>query len=222
MNRATKLGVFALTLTGWMHAAGSADAVFAHIDAAAKTFKGMTADLSDTEYHSLTNDSDVNKGVVKFLRVKANSMRAVITWSNGSGGLEYNGKEGKLYNAKTKTVDVVNLAGKQSAINKYMALGVGASSADLKAEFDVTYVGEENVGGQPTSHLQLVPKTHDPASSLKQADLWYASNGLVVQQKILHPSGDYQVMLYSNEKLGPIPEKEMELQMPKDVTVQKH
>jgi len=222
MNRVIKLSVFALTLAGLMHAADSASAAFAHIDAAARTFKGMTADLTDTEYHSLTNDSDVNKGVVKFLRVKANSMRAVITWNNGSGGLEYNGKEGKLYNAKTKTVDVLNLSGKQSTINKYLALGVGASSAELKSEFDVTYVGEENVEGQPTSHLKLIPKTHDPASSLKQADLWYGSNGLIVQQKISHPSGDYQVMLYSNVKLGPMPEKELELQLPKDVTVQKH
>jgi len=222
MNRAIKLGVFALTLTGLMHAADSADSVFAHIDAAAKSFKGMQADLTDTEFHSIVNDSEVNKGVVKFLRMKGNSMRAVITWNNGSGGLEYNGKEGKLYNAKTKTVDVVSLAGKQSTINKYLALGVGASSADLKAEFDVTYMGEENVAGQPTSHLKLTPKTHDPASSLKQADLWYGANGLVVQQKILHPSGDYQVMLYSNVKLGSMPEKELELQLPKGITVQKH
>lgn len=221
MNRATKLVVFALTLAGMMSAAESADAVFARIDAAAKSFKGMTADLTDTEYHSLINDSDVNKGVVKFLRIKGNSMRAVITWNNG-GGIEYDGKEAKAYNAKTKTVDVVNLSGKQSTINKYLALGVGASSADLKSEFNATYVGEENVAGQPTSHLKLVPKVHDPASSLQQADLWYGANGLVVQQKILHPSGDYQVMLYSNIKLGSIPGKEMELQLPKDVTVQKH
>jgi outer membrane lipoprotein-sorting protein len=222
MNRATKLGIFALTLAGLMHAADSADAAFARIDAAAKSFKGMTADLTDTEHNALVNEDEVNKGVVKFLRIKANSMRAVITWNNGSGGLEYNGKEGKLYNAKTKTVDVVNLSGKQSTVNKYLALGVGASSAELKSEFDVSYMGEENVGGQPTSHLKLVPKTHDPASSLKQADLWYGANGLVVQQKISHPSGDYQVMLYSNVKLGSIPEKELELQLPKGVTVQKH
>src|SRR3569833_1822897 len=214
MNRAIKLGVFALALAGLTLSADNGETAYAHIDAAAKTFKGMTADLTDTEHNALVNKDDVNKGVAKFLRGKGNSMRAVITWNNG-GNLEYNGKEGKLYNAKTKTVDVVNLSGKQSTVNKYLALGVGASSAELKAEFDVTYVGEENIGGQPTSHLKLVPKTHDPASSLKQADLWYAANGLVVQQKILHPSGDYQVMLYSNVKLGPIPEKEMELQLPK-------
>ncbi|HEU5022604.1 MAG TPA: hypothetical protein VFT60_11960, partial [Bryobacteraceae bacterium] len=69
---------------------------------------------------------------------------------------------------------------------------------------------------------KLIPKVHDPASSLQQADLWYGGNGIVVQQKISHPSGDYQVMLYTNMKLGPIPTKEMELQLPKDVTVQKH
>lgn len=222
MNRSIKLSLFALLLAGLVHAADSADAVFARVDAAAKSFKGMTADLTDTEHHAIVNDNDVSKGVARFLRAKGNSIRALIIWNDGSGGLEYNGKEGKLYNAKTKTVDVVNLSGKQSTVNKYLALGVGASSAELKAEYEVAYLGDENVGGQTTSHLRLVPRVHDPASSLKQADLWYGANGLVVQQKISHPSGDYQIMLYSNIKLGPIPEKEMELQVPKGVTVQKH
>ena len=143
MNRAIKLGVFALTLTGSMHAADSADSVFAHIDAAAKSFKGMTADVTDTEFHSLINDSDSNKGVVKFLRMKANSMRAVITWTMAAAVSNTTAKKANSITPKTKTVDVVNLSGKQSTINKYMALGVGASSAELKAEFDVTYVGEE-------------------------------------------------------------------------------
>ncbi len=222
MNRSIKMGLLALMLAGLVQAAGTADTVFARIDQAAKSFKGMTANLTYTEHTALINSDEVNKGVAKFLRVKGNSMRALITWDNGSGGLEYNGKEGKQYNAKTRTVDVVNLAGKQTAVNKYLALGVGATSAELKAEYDVTYLGEESAGGETTYHLKLVPKTHDPASSLKQADLWYGANGIVVQQKISRPSGDYQVFLYTNINVGPIPEKEMELQVPKGVTVQKH
>jgi hypothetical protein len=222
MHRSLTLSFFALAVAGFIHAADSPDALFARIDEAAKSFRGMTADLTNTEHSALVNSDEVNKGVVKFLRVKPNSVRALITWNDGSGALEYNGKEGKLYNAKTKTVDVVNLSNRQSAVNQYVLLGFGSTSAELKAAYDVTYVGEENVGGQPTSHLKLVPKSHETSSSLKQADLWYGANGLVVQQKILAPSGDYKLMLYSNMKLGSMPEKELEMKLPKGVTVQKH
>jgi outer membrane lipoprotein-sorting protein len=222
IDRSMKLGLFVLIAAGLIHAADPADAVFARIDSAAKTFRGLTADLTDTEHNALINSDDVNKGVAKFLREKPGSMRALITWNNESGSLEYNGKEGKLYNPKTNTVDVVNLSNKQGTVNKYLALGFGATSAELKASFDVTYLGEETVAGQPASHLKLVPKTHDPGSSLKQADLWYGANGLVVQQKTLAPSGDYKLMLYTNMKLGSMPEKELEIKLPKGVTVQKH
>jgi outer membrane lipoprotein-sorting protein len=221
MNRATKLAVFALTISGLMHAAESADAAFARIDAGAKSFKGMTADLTYTEHSALVNSDEVTKGVAKFLRPKPNSARALIVWNDG-GGLEYNGKEGKLYNAKTKTVDVGNLSSRQNTVNQYLLLGFGATSEELKTAYNVTYVGEENVGGQPTSHLRLVPKVPDKTSSMKQADLWYGANGIVVQQKILAPSGDYKQMLFSNMKLGSMPDKELELKLPKDVTVQKH
>ncbi|HVW07631.1 MAG TPA: hypothetical protein VHC90_03565 [Bryobacteraceae bacterium] len=221
MSRSIKLGVFALALAGLMHAADTPDVVFSRIDAAAKSFKGMTANLTDTEHTALVNSDDVNKGVVKYLRVKPNSVRALITWNEG-GGLEYNGKEGKIYNAKTKTVDVGNLSSRQNTVNEYLLLGFGATSEELKASYNVTYVGEENVAGQPTWHLRLIPKSPDNARTLKQADLWYGQNGIVVQQKLLSPSGDYRNFLYTDMKLGPMPEKDLELKLPKDVTIQKH
>ncbi len=79
-----------------------------------------------------------------------------------------------------------------------MLLGFGAGSAELKATYNITYLGDEKIGSQPTSHLKLVPKATDTLRSLKQAELWFAENGLVAQQKFVQPAGDYKLVIYSN------------------------
>lgn len=221
-NHVAKWGLFALFLGSLAHAADNADAVFARIDNAAKTFKGVSANVSVTEHSGLINSDDVKTGTVKVLRVKPGEARYYMEWTDKSQVLSYDGREAKQYTPKTNTVDVFNVAEKRSAVDQYLLLGFGATTADLNASYDVTYAGEENAGGQPASHLKLIPKSADAKRGLKQADLWYGSNGLVVQQKILKPSGDYNQYTYTNMKFGPMPEKDLEIKLPKGVTVQKH
>ena len=99
-----------------------------------------------------------------------------------------------------------------------MLLGFGTTSKALKAAYDVTYVGEEKIGAVAASHLKLVPKTK---GSLKQAELWFGENGLVVQQKFLQSSLDYNLLTYSAMKPGAVPEKDLELKVPKGTVIQK-
>jgi hypothetical protein len=57
---------------------------------------------------------------------------------------------------------------------------------------------------------------------MKQADLWIGENGLAVQQKKVHPDGDYELMTYSRMMPGPIPEKDLELKPGPGAHIQKH
>jgi len=203
-------------------AADPLGAIFEHIDAAARNFKGMTADISNTEHHALApDDDDVSTGTMKVLRVKPGLTRLLIDF-NGARSLSFDGREGKMYNRNTKIVDVKDLGDKQSLIDQFLLLGFGATSAELQSTYDITYVGEETVGGQLVSHLKLVPKSPETKRTLKQAELWFAANGLVAQQKLLWAGGDYRLVAYSRLKLGPMPEKDLELKLPKGVIVQKH
>ena len=70
--------------------------------------------------------------------------------------------------------------------------------------------------------MKLVPKSAATLQKLKQADLWFGTNGLVAQQKFLYPSGDYRLVTYSNMKVGAVPEKDLELKTPKGAVIQKH
>jgi outer membrane lipoprotein-sorting protein len=206
-------------LTAGLAAADPLDTVFTRIDAAAKTFKGMAADISNTQHTALVDSDDVQAGTIKLLRTKTGQTRILIDW-NGTQMMAFDGHKGQLYTPKTKTVDEQNVA--EGVINQYLLLGFGAASADLKLAYDVTFIGDEKVDGRQTSHLRLVAKSSETKQKLKQADLWFGDKGLVVQQKFLRPSGDFQLLKYSNMTLGAVSEKDVELKLPKDVTIQKH
>ncbi len=201
------------------------NAVYARLDAAAKNFKGIAADITDIEHHALVPDSDdVANGTIKLLRVNPTTTKALMAVKGDTGDmvLSLDGHKGRSWNRKTNIVDEMDLGDKQATLNQLLLLGFGGTSAELKNAYEISYVGEEKLNGQQTSHIKLVPKSAETRRSYKQADLWFTENGLVAQQKFLFPSGDTRLMKYSNVKPGAIPAKDLELQLPKNATIQKH
>jgi len=199
------------------------DTVFARIDAAAKSFKGMTADISDTEYTALVDEKDLQSGTMKLLRVKPDLTRLLVNLKGPGGSqiIALDGPEVRVYNPRTNVVDLYDFASRQGVMNQFLLLGFGATSAELKSTYDITFVGDEKIGAELTSHVKLVPKSPETRRTLKQADLWFAANGLVAQQKFLRTSGDYKLVTYSNLKTGALQEKDLELKQ-KGATIQKH
>lgn len=215
------IAVLAVAALGF--AADPLDAVFARMDATANTFKGMTADITNTQHNALVDDNDIKTGTIKILRVKGNEMHMLVSVKGPSGAQVYavDGHDARAYNPNTNIVDVFDLASRQGLVNQFLLLGFGITSAEMKASYDVAYAGEDKVGGQSVSHLRLVPKSAETRHNLKQADLWFGAAGLVVQQKLFYPDGDFWLITYSNMKPGVIPEKDLELK-PKGATITKH
>ena len=70
------------------------------------------------------------------------------------------------------------------------------SKADLKANYNIQYVGQESVSGNvQTWHLKLTPKT---AASYKFADLWVDGNGMPLQGKATLLNDDTDSVLLTN------------------------
>jgi outer membrane lipoprotein-sorting protein len=202
-------------------AADPLDMVFTRIDTAAKMFKSVSATISDTHHTAIVDADDTQLGTFKLEKAK-DGIRMRIQYE-GAQTIAYDPHAGRVYNPKTKVVDQYDLSKQQQEeATQFLALGFGASSAELKSAYDISYVGEEKIGDQTTSHLKLVPKAADLRKSIKQADLWYGQNGIVVQQKFLQPSGDYKLVKYSSMQLGNVTDKDVELSLPRGVTVQKH
>jgi outer membrane lipoprotein-sorting protein len=69
------------------------------------------------------------------------------------------------------------------------------SRAQLAANYDVRYAGEETVkSGVKTWHLVLTPKT---PTSYKSADLWVDKDGMPVQATIVEKNNDSTTILLS-------------------------
>jgi outer membrane lipoprotein-sorting protein len=200
------------------HAADSLDAVYARIDQASKTFKGLTADITNTAYTAVVDSKEVQTGTIKLLPTK-DGTHVLMSRQDGMV-LSFNGHKGREYNPKTNVVDEKDFA--QGVVNQYLQLGFGATSAQLKATYDISYVGAEQIGNQQTSHITLIPKSPEMRRDMKQAELWIGENGLAVQQKIVRPDGDYQLYTYSHTTLGAMPEKDLEIKLRSDTKIQKH
>ena len=70
------------------------------------------------------------------------------------------------------------------------------SKEQLKANYDVVYLGQEKVtGGVDTWHLQLTPKGK---TSYKSAELWVDGDGMPRQAKVIEVNNDTTTVLLSN------------------------
>ncbi len=202
-------------------AADPLDLVFTRIDTAAKMFKSVSATISDTHHTALVDTDDTQLGSFKLVKSK-DGVHMLVQYE-GAQTLAYDPHTGRSYNPKTKVVDELDFSKQQQQeATQFFELGFGADSAELKSAYDIAYVGEEKIGDQATTHIRLIPKAADLRKSIKQADLWYGPNGIVVQQKFLQPSGDYRLVKYSSVQLGGVTDKDVELKLPKGATVQKH
>jgi outer membrane lipoprotein-sorting protein len=197
--------------------------VFARMDKAAPQFKSVTADFQRDVYTVVIDDHEKDGGTIKARREKSHDTRMLIELSGADGKkISVDGGTLSVYTPKLKTVQVFDI--RKGLVDQFLLLGFGASSADLKADYDVTLQGTEKLGIETAWHLQLVPKSPDVLKNLKKAELWVGqTSGLPLQEKLFtSASGDYQLVVYSNVKLNPsLSDGSLKLNYPKGVTVER-
>jgi outer membrane lipoprotein-sorting protein len=194
--------------------------LFARMDKTAAHFVGMTASIRETSYTAVVNDSDVSNGTIA-LRTKPD-LRFLVDFTSdpkSPKAVALAGNEAQLYNPKTRTVQIYDVSTRKDAIQQAMTLGFGATSAEVKAIYEVAWVGPEKLDGQAVAHISLTPKTKEMQAQMKQADLWISDAlGVPVQQKLLSAGGNYTLFQYSNLKLtSSLSDKDLKLKAPKGV-----
>jgi len=198
--------------------------VFAKMDSSAQTFKGMTADIRQTAHTAVVNDDSTEVGIIRLKRIKAGDTRILVDFTKPEAKtVSIDGGKVSILLPKARTVQNYDLRAKKTVLEQGMLLGFGASSSEVKAAYDVTFVGREAVEGQQTSHIHLIPKSKEVLQSLKSADLWISDSlGAPVQQKfITSGGGDYTLIQYSNMKINPsISDKDLKLNVPRGFQTQ--
>lgn len=193
---------------------------FARMDKTAPQFKSATADFQRDVYTALIDEHEKDGGTIKARREKSHDTRMLIELTGTDGKkISVDGASVKVYTPKLKTVQVFDV--RKGLVDQFLLLGFGSSSADLKADYNVTLVGTEKPGNETVWHLQLIPKSPDVLKNLKKADLWISqTSGLPVEEKLFTSStGDYELINYSNVKLNPpLSDSSLKLNYPKGVT----
>ena len=198
---------------------GQLNSVLAKMDATAASFRFARADFEWDRYEKVIDEiDDVQKGTVYYRRTgkdKEIEMKADVKMAGSDAtSLKSEPKyvlvsEGKvkIYEPKADQVTVYDMGKKRSEFESYVVLGFGGSGQDLLKQFDVSYLGQENVDGIATAKLQLIPKSEAVRNNFKQIILWIdLDRGISVQQQLFDLQGDYRLAKYSsiklNEKLG--------------------
>jgi outer membrane lipoprotein-sorting protein len=220
MNRSLLSALFGSAIL--LSAADPLTDVFARMDKTAQKFMGMTANIQETVHTEIVNDNTISTGTIKLRRAKPNDMGVLVEFTNPDAprSVELSGAKAYLYNPKTKTEQEYDVANNQHIMEQLFELGFGATSSEIKQNYEVTWVGSESIDGKPTSHLKLIPKSADVLQKLKQADLWISDSlGMPVQQKLLTTaSGDYTVFKYSNLKIAnSLSDNDLKLKVPKGI-----
>ncbi|MDQ3321144.1 MAG: outer-membrane lipoprotein carrier protein LolA [Acidobacteriota bacterium] len=185
-----------------------------------KILVSLKADVMMDKYNPQLDVHDVTQGNVIYLPGKTErDMYIRINWTKPVQEQlavikgEYTLYRPRLGQAITGKVDSAkNSAGAGNAL-AFMSM----SKQQLKANYNVKYLGEETVkSGAQTFRLQLTPKA---ANKYKSAEIWVDRDGMPVQAKVVENNNDStSVLLSSLQKNATINARIFTIDYPKKST----
>jgi outer membrane lipoprotein-sorting protein len=210
-----------LGLTSAALAADDLAAVFARMDQAALTFRGMRADIKKLAHTAVINEDSVDSGTIIVKVPKPHDFHMLIELQQpDKKSIGINGTLVEMYYPKANEVQVKNVGkGHKTEMEQFLRLGFGSNSRELRDGYEVTYGGLETVAGQKATRIVLAPKSADMLAMFPKFELWISdATGISIQQKIYEQGGNYTVATYPNMKIDPnIPDSAVKLNLPKGV-----
>jgi YVTN family beta-propeller protein len=178
------------------------DCVLRKMDESAADFQTAKADFVWDQYQKVVDETFTQKGTVYYRREgKAIEMMAEIKQPDTISLLYRDGKL-QMYRPKIEQVMEYPTGNNRTEIESYLVLGFGGSGQDLTKSFEVSYLGEEAVGGLRSAKLQLIPKNEKVRNNFSKILLWIdLSNAISVQQQFFLPEGDSRTAKYFSVQL---------------------
>lgn len=198
----------------------SVDEVVSRLDANARGFTGVSADIKRLNYTAIVKETEIEEGSLTLKKASNGSVTAKLDLRvpNAKTFL-FSGRKLEIYYPKAKMVEEFDLGKARRLVDQFLLLGFGTSGKDLRAAYDIQLSGQEKVGQTDTWKLTLVPKSKEAKAQLPKVELWYPEEGAdPVQQKLYMPSGDYTLVTYSNVQRKSIPDSALALSLPAGVT----
>lgn len=200
-------GVSGLRAADGRHAGGklTIEYVMTMIDHSAEDFKSLTAAIEHIKYTAVVKDTSTETGEIfvrkdQKLRIdfQAPDPRTIIR----------NGDNLYIYTPKINRVEEYNIGKNRALADQYLALGFGTRAENLKKNYAISLIGEEDLDGHKAAVLEFIPKSDEVRKQLPKIQMWVdESSWLPVQQKFFDAgSDDYFISHYTkvmkNLKLG--------------------
>ncbi len=178
----------------------TADSVLSMMDAGARDFRTLTANIDNIKYTAVVKDTSTESGQMWF-RKKDEKMRIEFSKPDPRTILR-SGDSLSIYTPKINRVEEYNLGKNRSLVDQYVLLGFGSRSDSVKKSYTVAFVSEEELDGKKTLLLELVPKSDDIRAQISKIEMWIDESAwLPLQQKFFESgSGDYFIFHYSDIK----------------------
>ncbi len=206
MSKILRFGLIAFVLTFVFNVAavtetnaqGALQEILNRMDEHNKLLKTLQANIKMDKLNAQLGEHDVTEGAIKYLPgASEKNIYVRIDWEKPIvEHLAVANGQYVLYTPRRQQAIVGKVDKAQGNAKANGALGfMGMNKAQLKANYNVKYIGQENVeGGIPTIHLELTPKN---ATSYKSADIWIDGNGMPVQAKVTEKNNDSTTILLS-------------------------
>ena len=189
------LFLFAQSSAKW-----TVESVLDRMDAGARDFRTLTANVEHIKYTDVVKDTSTESGQM-WLQKKDEKMRIEFAKPDQRTILR-SGNSLAIYNPKINRVEEYDLGKDRALVDQYVRLGFGTRSEDLKKSFEVKFLSEQELDGRKTLLLELTPKTEQVRAQINKIEMWVDESAwLPLQQKFFEAgSGDYFIFHYSDTK----------------------
>jgi|WetSurMetagenome_2_1015567.scaffolds.fasta_scaffold118943_2 outer membrane lipoprotein-sorting protein len=198
--------------------AATLEQVLAIMDTAGPAFRDLSASLKRADYTPVLKETEESPALIWIKRAGPRDVRMLVDIKGvNPRTLAFEKATAEFYYPKMQSVDVYNLGKSRSLVDQFLLLGFGSTGGELKRSYSMRLLGEEQISGETTTRIELVPLDAAVLEHMRKAELWIGAGGYPLQQKIYTSSTEY-TFTYSNVKLNiGLPDSALKLQLPRGV-----
>ncbi len=204
-------GLAAFLLCGTLAASASArkgklppdlKEILSRMNDAAKRLKTVSANLEYTKVTALVNDKSTEQGRLYFHKSKNPEIMIEMDKPDAKF-LLFKKDKGQIYLPKINQIQEYDLGQRGTLVQQFLLLGFGSETGELMKSYTVKFLREEDLEGDTTAVLELVPRKESIAAQLTKVEIWISEESwLPVQQKFYEPGGDYLIAHYTSVKVN--------------------
>jgi outer membrane lipoprotein-sorting protein len=198
--------------------AATLEQVLSTMDKAGPEFRDLSASLKRADYAPVLKETEESQGLIWMKRAGPGDVRLLVELKEPNPRtIAFEKAKAEIYYPKMQTVQEWNLGKSRSLVDQFLLLGFGSTGEALKRSYSIRLVGEQQISGETTARIELVPLAAAVLEQMKKAELWIAAAGYPLQQKIYTSSTEY-TFTYSDVKINTnLPDSALKLQLPKGV-----